>query len=87
MEGVRIDSHCRDGAVITPYYDSLLAKLIVHGDTRMQAVARLQVALNDFQVEGVETTLPFLRSLSRELDYLKGTVNTRWLEANLDYLI
>lgn len=87
MEGVRIDSHCQDGTVISPYYDSLLAKLIVHGETRMQAIARLQVALNDFHIDGVETTLPFLRSLSRELDYLKGTVNTRWLEANLDYLI
>lgn len=87
MEGVRIDSHCQDGAVISPYYDSLLAKLIVHGETRMQAIARLQAALNDFHIDGVETTLPFLRNLSRELDYLKGTVNTRWLEANLDYLI
>ena len=86
MEGVRVDSHCHEGAIITPYYDSLLAKLVVHGASRMHAILRLQAALNDFHVDGVETTLPFLRSLSRELDYLKGTVNTRWLEANLDYL-
>ncbi len=86
MDNVRIDSHCHEGAVITPYYDSLLAKLIVHGPSRFAAIARLQAALDGFQVEGIETNLGFLRRLSRELDYLKGGVNTRWLEANLAWL-
>ena len=83
MEGVRLDTHCRAGTEITPYYDSLLGKLIVHGPTRLQAVARLQAALEDFHVAGIETNLGFLRRLARELDYLKGAVNTRWLEAHL----
>jgi acetyl-CoA carboxylase biotin carboxylase subunit len=86
MDNVRIDSHCHEGAVITPYYDSLLAKLIVHGPNRIATIARMQAALDGFQVEGIDTNLGFLRRLSRELDYLKGGVNTRWLEANLGYL-
>lgn len=83
---IRVDSHCHAGHVVTPYYDSLLAKLIVKGASRWQAVARMQVALEQFLVSGVETTIPFLRSLVCQLDYVKGGVNTRWLENNLDGL-
>jgi acetyl-CoA carboxylase biotin carboxylase subunit len=86
MEGVRIDSHCTTGTVITPFYDSLLAKLIVHGDSRFQAIARMQEALRRFNIDGIETSLPFLRRLASELDYLKGDINTRWLEDNLKHL-
>ena len=85
-EGIRVDSHCRDGELVTPYYDSLLAKLIVKGRTRIEAVARLQEALAAFVVTGVETTIPFLRLLVCQLDFVKGSVNTRWLESNLDAL-
>jgi len=85
-DGVRLDTHCHEGAVVTPFYDSLLAKLIVHAPTRMRAVAKLQQALDDFEVEGVTTTIPFLRRLSAELDYVRGEFNTRWLEQNLDDL-
>ncbi len=85
-EGVRVDSHCQDGTLVSPYYDSLLAKLIVKGRNRIEAVARLQQALADFSVTGVETTLPFLRLLACQLDFVKGSVNTRWLETNLEAL-
>ena len=85
-EGIRVDSHCRDGDLVTPYYDSLLAKLIVTGPNRIAAVARLQEALAAFMVTGIETTIPFLRLLSCQLDFIKGSVNTRWLESNLDAL-
>lgn len=85
-DGIRVDSHCRDGELVTPYYDSLLAKLIVTGETRIEAVARLQQALAEFVVTGIETTIPFLRLLVCQLDFIKGSVNTRWLEANLDAL-
>jgi acetyl-CoA carboxylase biotin carboxylase subunit len=85
-EGIRVDSHCRDGELVTPYYDSLLAKLIVKGPNRIEAVARLQEALAAFVVTGIETTLPFLRLLACQLDFIKGSVNTRWLESNLDAL-
>ena len=85
-EGIRVDTHCRDGELVTPYYDSLLAKLIVTGESRIQAVSRLQEALAAFVVTGIETTIPFLRLLACQLDFIKGSVNTRWLEANLDAL-
>ncbi len=85
-EGIRVDTHCRDGEVVSPYYDSLLAKLIVKGNTRIEAVARLQEALAGFMVTGVETTIPFLRLLACQLDFIKGSVSTRWLENNLDAL-
>ncbi|MDX1483342.1 MAG: acetyl-CoA carboxylase biotin carboxylase subunit [Alphaproteobacteria bacterium] len=85
-EGIRVDSHCREGEEVTPYYDSLLAKLVVKGENRIRAVARLQEALAAFTVTGVETTIPFLRLLACQLDFVKGEVNTRWLESNLDAL-
>jgi acetyl-CoA carboxylase biotin carboxylase subunit len=85
-EDIRVDSHCHAGHVVTPYYDSLLAKLIVKGASRWQAVARMQAALDQFVVSGVETTIPFLRLLVCQLDYVKGSVNTAWLEDNLDGL-
>ena len=85
-EGIRVDTHCRDGELVTPYYDSLLAKLIVKGKTRIEAVARLQDALAAFVVTGVETTIPFLRLLACQLDFVKGSLSTRWLETNLDAL-
>jgi len=81
--GIRVDSHCHEGHVVSPHYDSLLAKLIVRGDNRVQAVARMQQALANFIVTGVETTIPFLRLLVCELEYVKGTVNTRWLEEKI----
>ncbi len=81
--GIRVDSHCHGGHIVSPHYDSLLAKLIVRGESRVQAVARMQQALADFIVTGVETTIPFLRLLVCQLEYVKGTVNTRWLEEKL----
>ncbi len=84
---IRLDSHCFAGYTVPPFYDSLLAKLIVHGDNRIGAVGRMQEALADFVVSGPATTLPFLRSLVCQLDYIKGDVNTRWIEERLDSLI
>ena len=78
--GIRVDSHCYAGYTVPPYYDSLLAKLIVSGDTRMKAIARLQRALANFHVAGVDTTIPFLASLVERADFIAGRVNTGWLE-------
>jgi acetyl-CoA carboxylase biotin carboxylase subunit len=80
---VRLDSHCYAGYRVPPYYDSLLAKLIVHGDNRIEAVGRMQEALENFFVSGIDTTIPFLRFLVQRLDYVKGNINTRWLESLL----
>ena len=78
--GIRVDSHCYPGYTVPPFYDSLLAKLIVTGDTRMEAIARLQRALANFHVTGVDTTIPFLSSLVERADFIAGRVNTGWLE-------
>jgi acetyl-CoA carboxylase biotin carboxylase subunit len=78
--GIRIDSHCYAGYKVPPFYDSLLAKLIVTGNTRMEAIARLQRALANFHVAGVDTTIPFLGSLVERADFIAGKVNTGWLE-------
>jgi acetyl-CoA carboxylase biotin carboxylase subunit len=78
---VRVDSHCYTGYVVPPFYDSLLAKLIVRGENRIQAVGRIQDALQRFVVAGVETTIPFLYSVVQDIDFVSGRVNTRWLEA------
>ena len=78
-EGIRVDTHCYEGYTVPPYYDSLLAKLIVTGGTRMEAIARLQRALARFHAEGVDTTIPFLSSLVERGDFIAGRVNTSWL--------
>ena len=75
-----MDSHCYEGYIVPPFYDSLLAKLIVTGNTRMEAIAKLQRALTNFHVSGVDTTIPFLASLVERADFIAGRVNTRWLE-------
>ena len=77
---VRVDTHCYPGYLVPPFYDSLLAKLIVVGSDRAQAVERMQRALGEFHIEGVETTVPFLRKLLARPEYISGRVNTRWVE-------
>jgi len=85
--GVRLDSHMEAGAVIPPFYDSLLGKLIVHGTDRDDAVQRTLEALRAFDVDGVETTLPFLDRLVDSDAFRSGAFHTRWVEGNLDALI
>ncbi len=80
---IRLDSHCYAGYRVPPYYDSLLAKLIVSGRNRIEAVGRMQEALENFHVAGIDTTIPFLRFVTQRLKYVKGDVNTRWLESLL----
>ena len=78
--GVRVDSALYDGYRIPPYYDSLIGKLIVHGRDRPEALARLDRALGELIVDGVETTLPLHRALLREPDILAGHYDIHWLE-------
>jgi acetyl-CoA carboxylase biotin carboxylase subunit len=82
--GIRVDSHCFTGYFVPPYYDSLLAKLIVHGGNRSDAAARTRDALAGFFVEGIDTGIPFLQTVIDDPDYVNGRVNTRWLEAKLE---
>jgi acetyl-CoA carboxylase biotin carboxylase subunit len=78
--GVRIDSAIYQGYAIPPHYDSLLGKLIVHGKTRAECLMRLRRALDEFVLDGVETTLPLFRALVRDPDILDGEYHIHWLE-------
>ena len=80
-DGIRCDSHCHDGYTVTPYYDSLLGKLIVHAPSRDEAIARMVDALQRFQIEGPATTAPFHRAVLAHPDFGAGRVTTRWVEA------
>ena len=78
--GVRVDSAVYQGYTIPPYYDSLVGKLIVHGKTRGECLMRLKRALDEFVVDGIETTLPLFRALVREQDIIDGEYHIHWLE-------
>ncbi len=78
--GVRVDTHVYAGYSVPPYYDSLLAKLIVHGRDRAEALARLGQALDSFILEGVKTTIPFLARVIRHPDFVAGNIDTKFLE-------
>jgi acetyl-CoA carboxylase, biotin carboxylase subunit len=78
--GVRVDTHCYPGYLVPPFYDSLLAKVIVHGPTRRRTVEAMRSALEQFEVVGVPTTIPFHRQVLMHDDFLCGRVTTRWVE-------
>ena len=82
-EHIRVDSHAFAGYDVPPYYDSLIAKLIVTGDDRQQAIGRTLHALADFEIEGVETTLDLHRAVLSHDDFRNDAINTRWLETTL----
>ncbi len=78
--GVRVDSHAYAGYRIPPYYDSLIAKLIVHGDNRPQAIKRTLQALSEFSVEGVETIIPLHQRILSTPEFESGDYTIHWLE-------
>ena len=82
--GVRMDSALYDGYSIPPYYDSLIGKLIVHGRDRAEALARLDRALSELIVDGVDTTVPLFNGLLGQKDVLSGDYNIHWLERWLE---
>jgi acetyl-CoA carboxylase biotin carboxylase subunit len=86
MAGLRIDTHLRDGAWVPPYYDSLLAKVIVHGDDRATALGRLEQALAECRIDGVATNLAFHRSVTADAGFRAGGVDTGFLEKFLSGL-
>jgi acetyl-CoA carboxylase biotin carboxylase subunit len=81
--GVRVDSAVYQGYSVPPYYDSLIGKLIVHGRDRVECLARLKRALDEFVVDGVETTIPLFQNLVAEQSILDGAYDIRWLEGFL----
>jgi len=78
--GVRFDSAVYTGYSIPPYYDSMIGKLIVYGDTRALCIARLKRSLAEFALAGIDTTVPLFMDLVDEPDFLAGDYHIHWLE-------
>ncbi|HAF47165.1 MAG: acetyl-CoA carboxylase biotin carboxylase subunit [Flavobacteriales bacterium] len=78
--GVRLDTHCYSGYVIPPFYDSMIAKLIVTARTRPEALDKLERALDEFIVEGIKTTIPFHQQLLDNENFRKGVYTTKFME-------
>lgn len=78
--GVRVDSEIYSGYSIPPFYDSMIAKLIVHGKTRNAALMRLRRALEEFVIEGIKTTIPLHQDIISQAEYIDGQYNIHWLE-------
>jgi acetyl-CoA carboxylase, biotin carboxylase subunit len=78
--GVRVDTHAYTGYKIPPFYDSLIAKLIVHAPTREDAIRKVRVALEEFIIEGIATTIPFHKKVMANEQFVKGEVDTHFLE-------
>jgi acetyl-CoA carboxylase biotin carboxylase subunit len=85
--GVRLDTHLYAGYVVPPYYDSLLAKLICQGRDRQEAVRRMETALDGFIIEGVSTTIPFLKRVMQNKVFQAGAVDTKFLETERDLFL
>jgi acetyl-CoA carboxylase, biotin carboxylase subunit len=77
--GVRVDTHVYSGAVVPPFYDSMLAKIIVAGRSRESAISRMERALAETRIEGVKTTVEFCREIMRSDDFVRGAVGVDWL--------
>ena len=78
--GVRVDSAAYPGYVIPPYYDSMIAKLIVHAPSRAEAINKMKRALSEFVIEGIHTTIPFHSKLLQHEQFVSGEFNTKFLE-------
>lgn len=78
--GVRVDTALYPGYVIPPHYDSLIAKVVAHGKDREEAIARMRRALDEFVIEGIQTTIPFHKKVLNNPDFLKGEFYTNFVE-------
>ncbi len=78
-QGVRVDTHVYAGYTIPPFYDSMIAKLIVRAPTRQEAITKMERALDEFIIEGVKTTVPFHQWLMKQQDFRDGNFDTGWL--------
>jgi acetyl-CoA carboxylase biotin carboxylase subunit len=85
--GVRVDSGLYDGYRVPPYYDSLIAKLVVHGRNRNDCLMRLRRCLEEFVIGGVDTTIPLHMALVNDPTFIDGDYTIHWLEENLDRLV
>jgi acetyl-CoA carboxylase biotin carboxylase subunit len=81
--GIRVDTHAYNGYFVPPHYDSLLGKIIAYGDTREQAIARLNIALSETVIEGVKTNVPLHQELLHDAAFLRGGTSIHYLEQKL----
>jgi acetyl-CoA carboxylase biotin carboxylase subunit len=79
--GVRVDTHLYSGFEISPFYDSLVGKLVVWDENRNMAIKRMQRALSEFYVEGPKTTIPFHQKVMQDEDFIKGNINTHFIKS------
>ena len=86
-EGIRVDSAVFAGFTISPFYDSMIAKLIAWGSTREEAIERMQKALDSFKIEGVKTTIDLHKKLLADATFRKGEVHTNYLETHLEEVL
>ena len=82
--GVRVDSAAYSGYIVSPYYDSLISKLLVYGQTRADVLARMQRALAEFGIRGVKTTIPFHQRILADPDFQRGEFTTDFIQQKLD---
>jgi acetyl-CoA carboxylase, biotin carboxylase subunit len=82
-DNIRVDTHCHQGYMISPFYDSLLAKLIVTGDHRDAALETLKTALSSFEISGVKSNIPFLQFLINRPEFVQGNINVKWIESSV----
>lgn len=81
--GVRIDSHVYNGYVVPPHYDSMIGKIIAHGDTREQAIRRMRIALSEMAVAGIKTNVPLHQALMLDSHFIEGGASIHYLEERL----
>lgn len=81
---VRLDSHAYSGYVVPMFYDSMIGKLIVWGEDRNKAIARMRRALKEFSIEGIKTTIPFHLKMMSNADFLKSAIHTKYLEQDME---
>ena len=81
---VRLDSHAYSGYVVPTFYDSMIGKLIVWGENRQRAIAKMKRALKEFKIEGIKTTIPFHLKMMNNADFLDSKIYTKYLEQNME---
>ena len=80
---IRVDTHCHQGYTISPFYDSLMAKVIATGDNRDLALENLKTALSAFEISGVESNIPFLQYLIHRPEFAEANINVKWIESSV----
>ena len=78
--GIRIDTHAYTNYMIPPFYDSMIAKVITVAQTREEAIAKMERALEEFIIEGIKTTIPFHQKLMKDEKFQKGNYTTKFME-------